>query len=186
MSEIKRLVLSIIAICLLAIITGRFLIGALIPSPPSGLQQYNERTTTNQTQIFSVHSDPDLTVHVHKITQIVKITETTPHGYFHDLNSMMASNIAYSPAATSKVIAPNEIWIITREFRPSVMTVPVGTTVTWINKDFEEHTVTFDNRLINMRLITHDSSYSYTFTEAGTFTYYCDPHPDMKATLIVE
>jgi len=186
MSDTKRFVITTIAISLVAVLTGRFMVGALIPSTPSGLRQYNERTTTNQTQIFSVHSDPDLSVHVHKITQRVKITETTPHGYFHDLNSMLASNIAYSPAAATEVIAPNEIWIITREFRPSVMTVPVGTTVTWINKDFEEHTVTFDNIDINRRLEAHDTSFSYTFTEAGTFTYYCDPHPDMKATLIVK
>lgn len=81
------------------------------------------------------------------------------------------------------------------DYSPNVVTVKVGTTVTWVNNDDQAHTVTsgsvdgysgtpdgkFDSGFIDP-----GGSWSYTFTEPGVYTYYCLPHPWMKAKVIVE
>ena len=65
-------------------------------------------------------------------------------------------------------------------FTPSSLTVAVGTTVTWINKDNVTHTVTSDN--FNSGDVIPGNNYSYTFKTAGTFSYYCKYHRSMGMT----
>ena len=73
-------------------------------------------------------------------------------------------------------------------FSPPVLTVPVGTTVTWTNRDDIPHTVTdADNpkETKSPPLDTGDA-YSRTFTAAGTYHYFCSLHPHMQGTVIVK
>lgn len=78
-----------------------------------------------------------------------------------------------------------DVWIPGREFRPSILTVPVGTNVTWTNKDGEQHTVTSATGIFDASL-AFGQSYSYIFTTPGTYEYFCNPHPDMTAKVIVQ
>ena len=78
----------------------------------------------------------------------------------------------------------NEVWVSGREFKPSIKTVPVGTKVTWVNKEGEEHTVTSSTGLFD-GLLAPGSSLSYTFTERGTFEYYCQVWP-MSGAVVVQ
>ena len=64
------------------------------------------------------------------------------------------------------------------------MTIRVGTTVTWTNKDDGEHTVTSDDGVFNGS-VTDGATFSFTFTEAGEFPYHCDIHRSMKTKIIV-
>lgn len=68
----------------------------------------------------------------------------------------------------------------------ATITIKVGTTVTWTNKDSVRHTVSSDNGLFESGLFGKGETFSHTFTEAGIFTYHCAPHPSMKGTVIVE
>ena len=74
----------------------------------------------------------------------------------------------------------------TNDYSPNILTVPVGTTVTWINKDVSVHTVTDRGRLFNSGNMRKGKKWSYTFTEIGEFDYYCIPHPWMVGKVIVE
>ncbi len=82
---------------------------------------------------------------------------------------------------------PNTISIQNYQYSPAQMTVGVGTTVTWINKDSVSHTATSDNgpAQFDSGTIATNQSYSYTFTMPGTYTYHCTIHPNMKATITV-
>jgi nitrite reductase (NO-forming) len=72
------------------------------------------------------------------------------------------------------------------DFSVNVLIVKVGTTVTWTNNDpGQMHTVTSDGVFDSGFLMTGDS-FSYTFDEVGEFEYYCQPHPWMRAKVIVE
>lgn len=77
--------------------------------------------------------------------------------------------------------------IVMQNLRYGTTTLEVarGTTVTWINRDAVAHTVTSGDGVFDSALIDAGESWSRTFTEAGTFAYYCTPHPFMKATIIV-
>lgn len=76
-------------------------------------------------------------------------------------------------------------------FSPSTLTIKVGTTVTWTNMTQASHTVTsddgksFDSGIANP-ISASGGKYNFTFTRAGTFTYHCQIHPFMKATIIVQ
>ena len=65
------------------------------------------------------------------------------------------------------------------------MQVTVGTTVVWTNNDPLPHTVTASDKSFNSGLIQPGKTYSHTFSKAGTFSYYCIPHPFMKGTVVV-
>ena len=65
------------------------------------------------------------------------------------------------------------------------ITVTVGTTVEWTNSDPLPHTVTANDKSFNSGLIQPGKTYRHTFTKAGTFSYYCIPHPFMKGVIVV-
>ena len=73
-------------------------------------------------------------------------------------------------------------------YTPSVITVPAGTTITWRNDDTMQHTVTSgssDGKVgspdgtFESGLLDSGATFTHTFDEAGTFDYYCIPHPWM-------
>jgi plastocyanin len=71
-------------------------------------------------------------------------------------------------------------------FVPARLTVKAGTTVTWRNEDDIPHTVTSAARLFRSKALDTDDSFSFTFTEPGTYEYFCSLHPRMMATIVVE
>lgn len=71
---------------------------------------------------------------------------------------------------------PNEIWLEYKAFHPSQRSVAVGTTITFTNKDNANHSVTSTNSLFDSGRIKSGNSWSYTFTTAGTFYFFCNYH----------
>ena len=79
-----------------------------------------------------------------------------------------------------------QIAIASFKFAPATVTVPVGTTVTWVNRDDELHTVTADDVRLSSRGLKHDDQFLYRFIESGNYAYHCALHPRMTARIIVE
>jgi len=76
-------------------------------------------------------------------------------------------------------------------FAPQVITVKVSTTVTWTNYDTVIHgvdpgTSSAPTSLWNSGELAQGQSFSYTFTTAGVYTYFCDQHVGMTGVVIVE
>ena len=71
-------------------------------------------------------------------------------------------------------------------FVPSTLTVSVGTTVTWTNKDSTSHTVTSNNNLFESGTLAKNATFQHTFNQKGTFEYHCSFHTFMTAKVIVE
>jgi len=71
-------------------------------------------------------------------------------------------------------------------FNPAVLTVKVGTTITWKNMSSAPHTVTSDDgQTFDSGNVADGATFHFTFTTAGTFSYHCNIHPYMRATIIV-
>ena len=70
-------------------------------------------------------------------------------------------------------------------FEPAQLTVKAGTTVTWKNRDDIPHTVVAGGKFRSKALDT-DDSYSFTFTTAGDYKYFCSLHPHMTGSIRVE
>lgn len=79
----------------------------------------------------------------------------------------------------------NEVFIQGMAFNPATITVTAGTTITWTNKDAIAHTVTSSTNVFSSGNMNTDATFSYTFTNAGTYSYYCAIHPSMVAKVVV-
>jgi plastocyanin len=92
----------------------------------------------------------------------------------------------------SSVVGSVQAVIAIKDFRfvPDTLRVPRGTTVTWVNceEDFanEQHNATSESGAWATALLSPTAIDSRRFDEAGVFPYFCEPHPFMKATIIVE
>ena len=71
-------------------------------------------------------------------------------------------------------------------FGPAALTVPVGTTVTWTNRDDIPHTVVSTDGAFKSKVLDTDDKFSFTFPKAGTYPYFCSIHPKMTAKVIVQ
>lgn len=71
-------------------------------------------------------------------------------------------------------------------FSLTTLTVAIGTTVTWTNQDSVNHTVTSLTGVFESGTLSKSGSFSFTFTQAGTFEYQCAIHTSMKGTVIVQ
>ena len=71
-------------------------------------------------------------------------------------------------------------------FGPQTITVPVGTTVTWTNSDDIPHTTVSTDGVFKSKVMDTDEKFSYTFTKAGTYAYFCSVHPKMTGKVVVE
>jgi plastocyanin len=68
-------------------------------------------------------------------------------------------------------------------FNPKTVTVKVGQTVKWVNKDDVPHNVT--GGPLKSSTFNKGGSYAYTPKKAGTISYVCTIHPGMTGTLTV-
>ena len=67
-----------------------------------------------------------------------------------------------------------------------MVTVPVGSTVTWKNFDDEAHTVRDANGQMRSNALDQGESYSAKFDKPGTYHYGCSLHPKMSGTVVVK
>lgn len=86
-------------------------------------------------------------------------------------------------------------------FQPNPVHIAVGTTVTWTNQDEILHTVTagtrtYDDQHLQKEITPGPPGFdfpldgkgktaTFTFTQAGTFSYLCSRHPGMDAEIVV-
>ena len=82
--------------------------------------------------------------------------------------------------------APAQVKIDNFSFGPQTLTVPVGTTVTWTNRDDIPHTIVSTDGVFKSKVRDTDETFSFTFTKAGTYTYFCSVHPKMTGKIIVQ
>ena len=103
--------------------------------------------------------------------------------------AMLLGPIVGAMLALGAVAAQETTNVITIDnftFSPKELTVAVGTTVKWDNHDDIPHLVVENNRTFRSKALDTDDSYSYTFTSAGTFDYFCALHPHMVGQVIVK
>jgi plastocyanin len=81
-----------------------------------------------------------------------------------------------------------EVKIDNFSFGPQSLTVPVGTTVVWTNRDDIPHTVvsTDGAKTFKSKVLDTDEKFSVTFSKVGTYPYFCSVHPKMTGKVIVQ
>ena len=76
------------------------------------------------------------------------------------------------------------------QFKPKMLEVKAGTTVTWTNGDAIEHSVTAgapakETGAFDSGFFGKGGTWSHTFSEPGTYSYFCKRHNSMMATITV-
>ena len=79
-----------------------------------------------------------------------------------------------------------EVKIDNFSFAPETIKVSVGTTVTWTNRDDIPHTVVSTDGVFKSKVRDTDEKFSFTFTKAGTYSYFCSVHPKMTGKVVVQ
>ena len=95
---------------------------------------------------------------------------------------------AASPGSPAKApqAASAEVKVDNFSFGPATLTVAVGTTVTWTNRDDIPHTVVSTDKVFKSKVLDTDEKFSFTFTKAGTYPYFCSIHPKMTGSVVVQ
>ena len=88
------------------------------------------------------------------------------------------------PVATARA-EDTEVHIDNFVFVPAQLNVKAGTTVKWTNRDDIPHTVVCPGKFRSKTMDT-DGNFSFTFTDAGEYKYFCSLHPHMTGTIKVE
>lgn len=100
------------------------------------------------------------------------------------LGGGVAGQKVFSAHAQAKPAA-TEVKIDNFSFGPAAITLSVGTTVTWINRDDIPHTVVSTDKVFKSKVLDTDEKFSYTFTKAGEYPYFCSIHPKMTGKVVV-
>ena len=104
---------------------------------------------------------------------------------------LLAFGVAFEPPASVRTEAAQapaqvEVKIDNFSFGPTEVTVPVGTTVVWTNRDDIPHTVVSTEKVFKSRVLDTDDKFSYQFTKPGTYPYFCSLHPKMTGQVVVK
>ena len=101
---------------------------------------------------------------------------------------LMAGSLNVVARAQQAAPANAEVKIDNFSFAPATLTVAAGTMVTWTNRDDIPHTVvsTDDPKAFKSQVLDTDEKFYYTFTKAGTYSYFCSVHPKMTGTIVVK
>lgn len=99
-------------------------------------------------------------------------------------NGTVVSQMAH-PVAVAAQTGPR-IEIAKHKFSQPTLTVPAGTTVTWLNRDEDVHTVVSTTQAFRSPGLETDEAYAHTFTKPGVYEYFCTLHPLMTGKVIVK
>lgn len=99
-----------------------------------------------------------------------------------------SESTATESASDDAAAAGDTVTIEQSRFSPDPLEVAAGTEVTFENLDPFAHTVTsaegsaveFDSGELGQ-----DETFAQTFDEAGTYAYFCEIHPTMRAEVVV-
>ena len=91
-------------------------------------------------------------------------------------------------AAQAQQAPSAEVKIDKFSFTPATLTVAVGTTVTWTNRDDIPHTAVSadDPKVFKSKVLDTDEKFSYAFSRPGTYPYFCSIHPKMTGKVVVQ
>jgi plastocyanin len=83
-------------------------------------------------------------------------------------------------------MATNEVVLSGQKFTPNSLRVPLGTTVSWVNNEATNYTVTSDSLFFDSGNMSKGNTFSYVFSKSGTFTYHSNNQNGMTGTIIVQ
>jgi plastocyanin len=102
------------------------------------------------------------------------------------LSVAILGGMGSSLAAAAESADPPTIVVKDFMFMPMTLTVKAGSNVTWVNMDDEPHSVVSNTQLFRSGALDTKETFSFKFTEPGTYHFTCSIHPRMVGTIVVQ
>src|SRR4051812_10720924 len=103
---------------------------------------------------------------------------------FHDVNHPIA--ITDMPLESEMPTGDaHEVAVDNFRFSPATTSVPVGTTITWTNRDDVPHVVVSTEQKFKSPVLDTDGKFSHLFDAPGAYNYFCSLHPKMTGRIVV-
>ena len=93
--------------------------------------------------------------------------------------------LAAAPHPAAPVTRPATVHIANFHFGAQTLTVPAGTTVTFVNDDEEPHNVSAADRSSRSPILPPGARYARQYTAPGDYPYFCALHPHMTGHIVV-
>jgi plastocyanin len=99
----------------------------------------------------------------------------------------LLATVGAAPAATPTPLLPAVLTVHIKDFKydPTPAKIHAGERVTFVNDDDEPHTVSATDKSFDSAGLDTGNTWQHVFTKPGTYTYFCQLHPYMKAVVIV-
>jgi plastocyanin len=162
--------------------------------PESGSEAITlNASSTNGIQILLARSTVTVSVGSKTADQVTVVVPSSAAPGDYSVSIQAQSGTTSSSYKFTVRVVQYLIYMTANSFNPLALNVKVGATVYWMNLDApaggdpEVHNVIFTTGTgAQSSSLQQYGSYSYTFTAAGSYSYYCSFHaPDMKGTVIV-
>jgi amicyanin len=102
------------------------------------------------------------------------------------LGSLAALTLTACLGPIEKAEAASSVHIDNFTFTPQEITITRGTTLTWVNDDDIPHAIAASNKAFRSKAMDTEQKFSFTFSEPGTYEYFCSLHPHMQGKVIVK
>jgi 3',5'-cyclic-AMP phosphodiesterase len=103
---------------------------------------------------------------------------------FHDVNHPIAITDLPLEAATANADA-RDVVVDNFSFAPATASVPVGSTITWTNRDDVPHNIVSTEQKFKSPVLDTDEQFSHRFDAPGSYKYFCSIHPKMTGRIVV-
>jgi 3',5'-cyclic-AMP phosphodiesterase len=103
---------------------------------------------------------------------------------FHDVNHPIAiTDLPLEAAITDD--GARDVVVDNFSFAPATTSVPVGSTITWTNRDDVPHNVVSTEQKFKSPVLDTDEQFSHRFDAPGSYKYFCSIHPKMTGRIVV-
>jgi 3',5'-cyclic-AMP phosphodiesterase len=105
---------------------------------------------------------------------------------FHDVNHPIAiTDVPLEEEMKTAGAGQQHVVVDNFSFAPATTAVPVGSTITWTNRDDVPHNIVSTEQKFKSPVLDTDEKFSHTFDAPGTYKYYCSIHPKMTGEVVV-
>jgi Icc protein len=115
-----------------------------------------------------------------RLRKVLGLSRVSFHGVNHPIAITDVPLDAEMQTATA-----HEVVMDNFGFSPATASVPVGTTITWTNRDDVPHNVVSTEQKFKSRVLDTDEQFSQRFDAPGTYQYFCSIHPKMTGRIVV-
>jgi plastocyanin len=111
----------------------------------------------------------------------------TRHALVRSLAALLIASWFVALTSLQADAASQSVTMAGYAFQPVQVSVRVGDSVTWTNQDQAPHDATATSApvMFHSPTLSTGQSWTYTFTQPGTYSYICSIHPSMRAQIVV-